>query len=122
MRIFESIRNHFAALLDQPIPTLARKRPFWIRKGFEEDTASWVLILEVGQKGGKQYIYLTDLINVYFWMLRNRWREWTTLKDIHGFIGIGKAQDTYIMALLATFDDIEAKPDGSAIRFMPPKA
>jgi hypothetical protein len=121
MHIFQSICDHFAGLLNQRIPTLKRKRPFWIRRVYANNIkANWVIILEVGQKHREQYIYITDVIKVYFWMLRHKWGGWVTLPEIHSVIDISKAQDTYIMALLATFHDIEARPDGSAIRFMPP--
>jgi hypothetical protein len=127
MRIYDALQGHLAQLVGRELHTLAQEKKFRIERVVPENEkqVDWLIKLAVGRQGNEQSIYLTDILRVYTWMVSNNWGKWTSVTDMERFITsspdiVSKKNASYMMAILATFDDIESrKGQGSAIRFKP---
>ena len=128
MRIFDSIQGHLAQLVGRDLHTLAQEKKFRIERVIptSDKQAEWLIELSVGEKGNKGHIYLTDILRVYTWMVAEHWDKWATITELNEFIDkncINKKQPSYMMAILATFDDIEMREgQRAAIKFVPKSA
>ena len=126
MRIYDSLQGHLAQLVGRELRTLAQGKKFIIERVLPENEkqAEWLIKLSVGSQGSEQSIYLTDILRAYTWMVGDRWGNWATVTDIEKFISasnfVSKKNASYIMAILATFDDMESREgQGAAIKFRP---
>lgn len=127
MRIYDSLQGHLAQLVGRELHTLAQERVFRIERVVPENEkqVEWLIKLTVGSQGNEQSIYLSDILRVYTWMVSNNWDKWATVTDLEKFISgspdiVSKKNASYMMALLATFDDIECREgQGAAIKFKP---
>ena len=128
MRLFDSIRGHFALFTGREISTVAGKASFIIERVHSRDNpaSGWIMDIKVVSSGEIYPIYISDIINVYVGILNNYWNEsgtqWVTLVDLSKLLHkhVDEFKSSYIMALLATFDDIESRSTpNSAIRYMP---
>jgi hypothetical protein len=128
MRIYDSIQGHLAQLVGRDLYTLSEKKKFCIERAVpqNERQVEWLIELSVGEKGNKQHIYLTDILRVYTWLVSEHWDKWAGITELESFISencITKKHASYMMAVLATFDDIEKREgQGAAIKFMPKSA
>lgn len=118
MRIWDSIRGHFALMEGKTLHTLAQHKPFTIQRVIPKNgEADWVIVLSVGDEDRPQYVYITDMLKVYFLIIRNG-GGWRPRKQIEEDVDISKFQTSYLMAMMTTFDDIEANKEGNAIRYV----
>lgn len=116
MRIFDSIRGHFALLEKHQLETLPKGAPFTIIE--EKD---WRVVIEPAS-GKSNSIYVTDILRVYTWLVSFKGGQWATSSEIRDVVNqqcINKKSSSYIMSLLSTFDDVESKKGrDAAIRFV----
>jgi hypothetical protein len=130
MRIFDSIRGHFALLTGLRLTTVAGEASFTIDRvvSTEESPASdWIMHITITSSGKKAQIYVSDILNVYTGMINTYWDKsgtrWVTLAEMQKIIekvSVSQAIASYVMALLATFDDIQSRKEpNSAIRYIP---
>ncbi len=128
MRIYDSIQGHLAQLVGRDLHTLSQGKKFVVTRVIpkHKKQKEWLIELSVGEQGNKQNIYITDILRVYTWLVSEHWEIWTTITDLEEFISancVSSKNASYMMALLATFDDIEKKEGrGAAIRFVPKSA
>ncbi len=124
MRILDELRGHFALLTKRKFKTLSEEAPFVITRvvSTSKRQSEWIVVVRPLTGKNDIRIYISDMLQVYSWMMNNRWEQWTTLKDIQGVIDksrINLAQTSYLMALMATFDDIESRRgEDAAIRLV----
>lgn len=126
MRIYDTMQGHFAQLVGQDLHTLARKKIFHIERVIPENDkqVEWLMKISVGDQGNEQSLYLTDILRVYTWMVSTHWNKWASITDIEEFISnsldiVSKKNASYMMALLATFDDMAKREgEGAAIKFV----
>jgi uncharacterized protein YneF (UPF0154 family) len=124
MRLFDSIQGHFSLYVGRKLSTLAQGAEFEVVRVIpqNERQVGWVIELGVGKKKNASLIYITDILRVYTWVVSACWGNWVTTKEMEKFISdncINKKQVSYMMALLATFDDIEHKTGKEAsIRYI----
>ena len=114
MRILDELRGHFALLTKRKLKTLSEEAPFVITRvgSVSKLESDWTVTVRPLTGKNTKLIYISNMLRVYSWIMNNRWEQWTTLKDIRGVIeksGINVAQPSYLMALMATFDDIESR-------------
>lgn len=123
MRIFDSIRGHFALLAKRQLETLPEGAPFTIISVVstvprEED---WKVVIKPAS-GKSNSIYVTDILRVYTWLVSSKGGQWATSSEIQDVVNqqcINKKSSSYIMSLLSTFDDVESKKGrDAAIRFV----
>lgn len=127
MRIYDSLQGHLAQLVGRDLHTLAQEKKFRIERVLpkNEKQVEWLIKISVGNHGNEQSIYLTDILRVYTWMVESHWNKWATISDLEKYISnnkefVSKQNASYMMAILATFDDIEKmEGQGSAIKFSP---
>ena len=130
MRIYDTIQGHLEQLVGHDLYTLSLGKKFRVERVMPKTQrqVEWLMELAVGEKGNKQHIYITDILRVYTWLVSNYWDKWARITDIEKFISshnefVSKKNASYMMALLATFDDIEhRKGQGAAIKFVPKSA
>ena len=63
MQIFNLIRGHFALLIDKPMETPAKSKPFVI-KSVSTKEGDWQITLEIST-GNAEKIYVSDILRVY---------------------------------------------------------
>jgi hypothetical protein len=120
MRIFDQIRGHFALLENYQFCTLSEDAPFIITrvKAKTPRQRDWAVVIRPLNGKNENLIYVTDILIVYAWICSTH--QWMSLKKVEEEVknsGINLAQSSYIMALLATFDDVETKRgENAAIR------
>jgi hypothetical protein len=127
MRIYDSLQGHLAQLVGRELHTLAQGKTFKIERVMPENEkqVEWLIKLSVGSQGSEQSIYMTDILKTYTWMVGSHWDKWATVTDIEKFISdspniVSKKNASYMMAILATFDDIESREgQDAAIKFKP---
>ena len=116
MKIFESIRDHFAPLKGHTFSTVAKHPSFKIKRvvSTKWPASQWTIDITYLSSGNTDSIYITDILRVYTCLVSSYWdasgSRWATKDDIQACINkhcIKKAQSSCMMALLATFDDIE---------------
>lgn len=133
MRIFDSLQGHLAQLVGRDLQTLSQGKKFTIDRVIPENErqVEWLIELSVGEKGNKDHVYITDLLRAYTWLVSNHWDSWATRKELSAYMdtefGNGKfvsnQNSSYMMAILATFDDVEKKEGrGAEIKFVPKSA
>ncbi|MCB0105777.1 MAG: hypothetical protein KDE53_07705 [Caldilineaceae bacterium] len=123
MSIFELVHTHFSNQIGRPMQTLAQGKPFSIvRVGANENKRTVHTVIELrNSKGTPQLVYISDLIKVYFLLIRVS-DNWLTLSEIIKTVDINKAQAPYLAPMLATFSDVEARRKPTvALRFVLPK-
>ena len=114
MRIFDSVRGHFALLTNRQLKTLSEGSAFLVTRvvSTTERQGDWLVVIKPVNGKNENSIYISDILRTYAWIVSNRTDEWETLKEIQNIIeqsGINLAQASYIMALMATFDDVESR-------------
>ena len=127
MRIYDALQGHLAQLVGRELHTLAQEKIFIIERVVPENDkqVEWLIKLAVGEKGNEQSIYLTDILRVYTWVVSINWGKWITVTDMEKFISssqdiVSKKNASYMMSILATFDDVESRTgQGAAIKFKP---
>jgi hypothetical protein len=128
MRIYDSLQGHLTQLVGRELYTLAQKKKIIIERVIPQKgrQVEWLIKLSVGTQGNTQSIYITDILRVYTWVVSNHWESWATITELDSFISencVSQKNASYMMAILATFDDIEKKEGrGAAIRFVPKSA
>lgn len=124
MRIFDSLRGHFALLIKRKLKTLSEGSPFIVTRvvSMAKRQEDWSVIIKPVKGTSENSIYISDILRIYTWIISNKTDQWVTLKDIQNIIdksGINLTQASYIMALMATFDDIESREgENAAIRLI----
>jgi hypothetical protein len=124
MRIFDEMRGHFALLTKRQLETLAEQAQFIIVRVVSTSSkqSDWTVVIRPVNSKYTNAIYLSDVLRVYTYLLSERWKDWIKLDDIQSVIEksrINIKQSSYIMALLATFDDVESrKGKDAAIRYI----
>jgi hypothetical protein len=133
MRIYDSLQGHLAQLEGHDLHTLSQGKKFVIDRVFPDSKreVEWLIELSVGEKGNIGHVYLTDLLRSYTWLVSNHWESWATRKQLSAFMDdefesgkfVSNQNSSYMMAILATFDDVE-KRDGqeAAVKFVPKSA
>ena len=129
MRIFDYIRGHFALLTGRKISTVAGRASFVIERvhSLENPASGWLMEIKITSSGESYQLYLSDILTVYTEIINNYWSEsgskWVALADVKRLLsksGVDDFKSSYIMALLATFDDIKTrKGPKPAIRYIP---
>jgi len=127
MRIYDSLQGHLAQLIGRELHTLAQAKKFKIERVLPKNKkqVEWLIKLAVGSHGNEPSIYLTDILRVYTWMVESYWDKWASVTDIKNYIStrkgfVSEKNASYMMAILATFDDIESREGrGAAIKFKP---
>lgn len=121
MRIADSLRGHFALLTNRQLKTLSEGAPFMVTRAVSmtKQQSDWGLIIKPVNGTSENIIYISDILRVYAWIISNsnKKNKWVTLKEIQKIIeksSINLAQSSYIMALMATFDDIEYREGADA--------
>ena len=119
MRIFDSVRGHFALITKQQFKTLSEGSPFVVTRVVSsvKREGDWSVLVKPLNGKKEIPVYISDILRVYSWMIDNKMDEWVTLKDIQDIIKKSKinlVQASYSMALLATFDDIKAREGAKA--------
>ncbi|MEP7133609.1 MAG: hypothetical protein ABI904_01635 [Chloroflexota bacterium] len=118
MRILDSIRGHFALLANRELHTLSEKAPFVVTRVVSTTKTQSDWTVEIRPLNGKSnLIYISDILKVYAWIMHNKMSGWVTRKDIQGVIEesrINKKQASYILALMATFDDFKPREGNEA--------
>lgn len=119
MRIFDSLRGHFALLTRRQLKTLSEGSPFLVTRVVSntERQGDWLIVIKPVKGTSENSIYISDILRVYAWVISNRMDKWVTFKEIQKIIeesGINLAQTSYIMALIATFDDVESREGDDA--------
>ncbi len=123
MKIFNMIQAHLDQLANHDLYTLAQRKKFKFESvtSLTEEQNGWYVSLLVGQYGNTTPLYITDILRVYTWMVSEHWNSWVNITDMSKFIFeccINKQDASYMMSILATFDDIEKKEGrDAAIRF-----
>lgn len=120
MRIFDSLRGHFSLLVNRELKTLSEGAPFLVTRvvSMTKRQEDWSVIVKPVKGKSENPIYISDILRVYAWIISNKMDQWVTLKDIQNVIeksGINLMQASYIMALMATFDDIKTHESDDAI-------
>lgn len=124
MRIYDSIRGHFALLVKRQLKTLSTGAPFVITRvvSMNQRQKDWIVTIKPMSGKKPSSIYISDILRVYTWMVGENNFEWTSLKEIQQLVEksqINLAQAPYIMALIETFDDVESRAgEDAAIRVM----
>lgn len=124
MRLFESIRGHFALMTGDEFRTLSRGSAFSIARVIPENERQkgWIIELTVGKQGNPATIYVTDLLRIYTWLVSSKWGAWATMQEVDEYAAtncVNQRATSYMLPLLATFDDIETRAGNSAgIRFV----
>ena len=121
MRILGLIRGHFALLTGRELETLPRGSKFVVERVLvakeSKARANWLIRIKPLRGDNYQSVYLSDILRAYTWAVTKR--DWIPRREIEDVVLIGKAQSTYTMALVATFDDIESRSGtNAAIRYV----
>jgi hypothetical protein len=124
------IQGHLEQLVGRDLFTLSQGKKFKVERVMPKTKrqVEWLMELTVGEKGNKQLIYITDILRVYTWLVSNYWDKWARITDVENFISshqeiVSKKNASYMMAILATFDDVEHREgQGAAIKFVPKSA
>ncbi len=129
MRIFDALRGHFALMTGRQLCDLGMGDSFIVERvvnpsePVEDQLEDWLIVLRPRGGGDRSAILLTDVLRVYTQLVCSRCGDWYTPEDIQAVIessGANPEHCAHIMALLATFDDIESQSGGeSAIRYVP---
>ena len=115
MHIWNSIRGHFALMEGRTLHTIAQRRPFTIERVVPKDgEADWVIVVTVGEHERSQYVYITDMLKVYFMVMRHGSLTLQQAKKDTDILG--KGQLPYLLAMLTTFDDIKVDRESRITR------
>jgi len=118
MQIFNLIRGHFALLIDKPMETPAKSKPFVI-KSVSTKEGDWQITLEIST-GNAEKIYVSDILRVYTFIVSSNRPLTQAEVDKFAEKNCISKRTSYVIPLLATFSDIEIKNEPKlTIQFIP---
>jgi len=118
MEIFNLIRGHFALLIDKPLETPAKLKPFVIKSVITKD-CYLLFTLEIST-GNTEKVYVSDILRIYTFIVSSIHPLSQAEVDKYAEKNCISKRTSYVIPLLATFSDIEIKSEPKlTIRFIP---
>ena len=113
MHLMNAVRDHFRGLLGKEFKTLPEEVPFDLIRVDPQGKQYATWLLEVKRStGGTDMVWYSDMLRVYAWLCdQDQDSRSRTQADIaaKGLLHIGPQSLSYLLPLLATFEDVEVK-------------